>query len=104
MNGWQVAPGELETCLLKHEDIIDVAVIGIPVPEFATEVPRAYVVCKPGSEVSEKQVIAHLLGALSNYKVRDTQVRFRDVILKSATGKILKKELRDEAAKENANL
>ena len=44
MRGWQVAPAELESVLLAHPQIIDAAVIGIPLPDGTGEVPRAYVV------------------------------------------------------------
>lgn len=54
--GMQIAPSELEHVLLTHEEVADAAVIGIP-DEFAGELPRAYVVKRPGSTVSELDLI-----------------------------------------------
>lgn len=95
VRGWQVAPAELESCLLKHNDIIDAAVIGIPHPWEATEVPRAFLVLRPGTYVSSDEVLSFLLQYLAKYKVMDCQVRFCESIPKSASGKILKKILRE---------
>ena len=50
-----MAPAELEALLLTHPDVDDVGVIGIP-DEEAGEVPRAYVVRRPGSGVSEEEL------------------------------------------------
>ena len=51
----QVAPAELEALLLRHPDVDDVGVIGIP-DEEAGEVPRAYVVKRAGSATSEEEL------------------------------------------------
>ena len=51
-NGFQVAPAELEGKLMGHPKVDDAAVIGVYVDELATEVPRAYVVPKPGLDRS----------------------------------------------------
>ncbi|GAB7351065.1 hypothetical protein MBLNU459_g1543t2 [Dothideomycetes sp. NU459] len=100
VRGWQVAPGELEGCLLKHEDIVDAAVIGIPRPLEASEVPRAYLVRKEGSTVSAKEIVQFLLQYLSKYKVGECEVQFCDSIPKSSTGKILRKILREQSERE----
>jgi len=90
-----VAPAELEGCLLKHEDIIDAAVIGIQHPLEATEIPRAYVVlAQDAPPVSAEEIRGFLLQDLAKYKVMDMQIRFCDSIPKSASGKIEKKVLR----------
>lgn len=102
VRGWQVAPGELETRLLAHDDIIDTAVVGIPRPEHGTETPAAYVVRKPGSQLSAQDVKDYLLQYLAKYKVLDCEVQFRSSIPKSSSGKILKRVLRDEARKDSA--
>jgi len=95
VRGWQVAPPELESTLLMHEDILDAAVIGIPHPWEATEVPRAYVVRKQGSLLSRDEILSFMRQYLAKYKVMDCQIRFCDSIPKSASGKILKKVLRE---------
>ncbi|KAI9818922.1 MAG: hypothetical protein M1827_007743 [Pycnora praestabilis] len=104
VRGWQVAPTELETVLLDHAHIIDAAVIGINLPDSLGEVPRAYVVMKPGYEntMTEKEVNAFMLTHLARYKSLDGGVRFVATIPKSPSGKILKKILRSEATAERA--
>lgn len=106
VRGWQVAPPELESCLLLHDEILDAAVIGIPHPWEATEVPRAYVVRRQGSILSPEDILTFLRQYLAKYKVMDCQVRFCDNIPKSASGKILKKVLREagsDSGYESAN-
>jgi acyl-CoA synthetase (AMP-forming)/AMP-acid ligase II len=109
VRGWQVAPAELEAILLTHPQIINVAVIGIPVPEGTGEVPRAFVVRKPKlangaaatygvveeKEVSEEEIKEYLLSKLSRYKALDGGVQFVDTIPRNATGKALKTKLRE---------
>ena len=53
--GFQVAPAELERVLLTHPMIVDAAVIGVP-DEREGELPRAYVVRREGSQLSEDDV------------------------------------------------
>ncbi|KJX94826.1 AMP-binding enzyme like protein [Zymoseptoria brevis] len=101
VRGFQVAPPELEGVLLYHPDIVDVAVIGLSAPPNSdAERPRAYVVRRPGSDISEQQVKALITDKLASYKKLTGGVLFVDEIPKSASGKILKRVLRDEAAKE----
>lgn len=54
--GMQIAPSELEHLLLTHPDVAESAVIGIP-NEEAGEIPKAYVVKRPGSSVKEEDLI-----------------------------------------------
>ncbi len=91
--GFQVPPAELEGLLLTHEAIADAAVIGIP-DEEAGEIPKAFVTLKPGSEATAEEIQSFVANQVANFK----QVRlleFIDVIPKSASGKILRRELRD---------
>lgn len=91
--GFQVAPAELEALLLTHPAIADAAVIGVPNDE-AGEIPRAFVVLKPGQEVSAADITEFMKGHVATYKVI-SDVVFIDVIPKSASGKILRRMLRD---------
>lgn len=92
--GFQVAPAELEATLLTHDKITDAAVIGLPDDE-AGELPVAFVVATdPAPSVDE--VKAHLAKTLSSYK-QVHQVNFVSEIPKSASGKILRRVLRDQA-------
>ena len=101
--GFQVAPAQLEGLLLAHPSIDDVAVVGVYVPELATELPRAYVVLARGAERREetgREIVKWLDGRVSGYKRLRGGVRFVNAIPKSATGKILGRVLRDQAAGE----
>ena len=53
--GFQVAPASLEDIILRHHAVADVGVVGVPDDE-AGELPRAYVVRKPGMVISEKEL------------------------------------------------
>jgi 4-coumarate--CoA ligase len=91
--GFQIAPAELEALLLTHPSIADAAVIPIP-DEEAGEVPKAFIVLKPDHEVSQQEVQDFVAGHVAHYKqIREVEVV--DEIPKSASGKILRRLLRD---------
>ncbi len=92
--GFQVAPAELEALLLTHPGIADAAVIGVPDDE-AGERPRAFIVVKPGQDVSPEDITAYTAEHVATYKVVHDIV-FTDEIPKSASGKILRRMLRDQ--------
>jgi 4-coumarate--CoA ligase len=96
--GYQVPPAELEALLLKHENIADCAVIGVPDDESG-EIPKAYVVKKNGCELTEEQVLSYVAENVSPIK-KIRLVEFIDAIPKSASGKILRRVLRDSLKKE----
>jgi len=91
--GFQVAPAEVEAALIAHPGVVDAAVIG-KADDEAGEVPIAFVVRAPGSEVTETELQAHCAGCLATYK-HPAEYRFVDSVPKSASGKILRRELRD---------
>ncbi|KAI7855022.1 hypothetical protein BDC45DRAFT_507555 [Circinella umbellata] len=100
--GFQVAPAELEGILLKHPSVADCAVIGVYDRSQVTEIPRAYIVTKPGVEQNEKTVEElkqFVAEKVITYK-RIQSLVFRDQIPKSATGKILRNILRKEVKEE----
>ena len=94
--GFQVAPAELEALLLTHPDVADAAVIGLPDPE-AGEVPVAFVVVRPERSPSEDEVQAFVAGQVATYKQLH-RITFVDAVPKSASGKILRRVLRDQAS------
>jgi acyl-CoA synthetase (AMP-forming)/AMP-acid ligase II len=95
---------ELEAVLLGHPQIIDAAVIGVyPSGVDGGEVPRGYVVRRPGAEgakLTADEVKRYLGTRLARYKALEGGVVFVDVIPKNASGKILKKTLREQAKRE----
>ncbi|MFN3219789.1 MAG: AMP-binding protein [Acidimicrobiales bacterium] len=93
VKGFQVAPAELEALIITHPAIADVAVIGIPDDE-AGELPKAFVVAKPGQSITEAELQEFVAGHVATYK-RLAAVAVVDEIPKSASGKILRRMLRD---------
>jgi 4-coumarate--CoA ligase len=93
VKGFQVAPAELEALLLDHPEITDAAVVGRPDVESG-EVPLAFVIAAPNSSLDEQAVKTYVADHLATYK-HIGEVRFADAIPKSASGKILRRELRE---------
>jgi 4-coumarate--CoA ligase len=106
VRGFQVAPAELEGVLLSHPEISDAAVIGISpgggAGDQGTELPRAYIVIKQGSGMSEAAVQSHMRERLAGYKQLAGGVKFVHAIPKNASGKILKKDLKELARLETS--
>lgn len=101
--GFQVPPAELEGLLLGNDEIDDVAVIGIYEESQATEVPRAYVVPKKGvkgDKETEQRIVAWLAKKVANHKRLRGGVVFVDEVPKSASGKILRRVLKERAKAE----
>ena len=90
--GFQVPPAELEALLLTHPAVADAAVVGEP-DEEAGELPIGFVVLKPGATTSADELRAFVAGQVAHYK-QLRRITFIDVVPKSASGKILRRELR----------
>ena len=89
-------PAELEALLLSHELIEDAAVIGIP-DEYSGELPKAFIVLKPGTKRSKKlaeEIQKWVEERKAKYKWLTGGIEFLDSIPKTASGKILRKDLR----------
>jgi acyl-coenzyme A synthetase/AMP-(fatty) acid ligase len=93
--GFQVPPAELEALLLTNPKVADAAVIGIPDDE-AGEIPAAYVVLKEGADTTAEEIQQFVAGQVASYK-QIRQLTFIDAVPKSASGKILRRLLRDGA-------
>ena len=81
----------MEAILVSHPSILDAAVIGIQ--QDGTEVPRAFVV--PGKKISEKEIKDFVKSKVAGYKQLRGGVIFVEAIPKNASGKILRRQLRD---------
>ncbi|GAA0896191.1 AMP-dependent synthetase [Virgisporangium aurantiacum] len=91
--GYQVAPAELEAVLLNHPGIADAAVIGV-YDEENNEVPKAFVVPMPGGSLNADDVMSYVAEQVAPYK-KIRLVEFIEAVPKAASGKILRRQLRD---------
>lgn len=92
---YQVPPAELEHLLQSNPEIADAAVIPYP-DEDAGQIPMAFVVRKPGSSITEAQVMEFIAKQVAPYK-KIRRVAFVNSIPKSPAGKILRRELVNHA-------
>jgi long-chain acyl-CoA synthetase len=90
--GLNVYPRELEELIIQHPAVSLVAVIGVPNAQFGEEI-KACVVLKAGAAVTEVELIAWTKERIASYKYPRT-IQFMSALPMTATGKILKKELR----------
>ncbi|MFI6499468.1 long-chain fatty acid--CoA ligase [Nonomuraea typhae] len=90
--GFNVYPRELEEVLMTHPAVSLVAVVGVPHPSHGEEV-KAYVIPAPGATVGEEELVAWCKENMAAYKYPRV-VEFRESLPMTATGKILKRELR----------
>ncbi len=93
VGGFNVYPAEVENAILGFDEIVECAVVGAP-DERLGEVGLAYVVTRPGAELTEDDLIAACRERLANFKV-PRHVVFLDELPHNAAGKVLKRQLRD---------
>jgi long-chain acyl-CoA synthetase len=89
--GFNVYPREIEEVLYAHPAIAEAAVIGVPDPALGEEI-KAVVAFKPGQSATDQEIIDYCKERLAAYKY-PRSVEIRDTLPKTATGKILKREL-----------
>ncbi|AXG79513.1 AMP-binding protein [Streptomyces paludis] len=113
--GRRIAPAELEALLISHDAIADAAVIGVranggeregeaadEAGEDQGEVPMAYIVRQPGTEaLTGEQVMTFVAEHVAPYK-KVRRVEFIGSVPRAASGKILRRELRDREARDRA--
>ncbi len=90
--GFNIYPREVEEVLYAHPAVAEAAVVGVPDAALGEEV-KAVVVRKPGQDVTDADLIAYCKERLAAYKY-PRSVEFRETLPKTASGKILKRELR----------
>ena len=92
--GFKVWPAEVEQALYKHPAVKEIAVYGVPDPEKGEKV-KAAVVLKDDVKCTKEEIIAYCKEKMANYKIPHS-IDFVGELPKSATGKILKRVLRDQ--------
>ncbi|HEX2499150.1 MAG TPA: AMP-binding protein [Actinomycetes bacterium] len=105
VSGFNVYPREVEDALLTHPDVVEAAVVAVPHP-ITGEAVKAFVVARPGAELTTEQVIAHCAPRLARFK-RPTIVAIVPELPHSTIGKVAKGRLRadepgDETGEETA--
>ncbi len=90
--GENVYPAEVESVIFQHPEVAEVSVFGIPHEKWG-EIPLAVVVAKSGSTLNEEAIKEWTQDKLARYK-QPKEVRFLNVLPKTASGKILKRELK----------
>jgi long-chain acyl-CoA synthetase len=90
--GYNVYPREVEDVLCGHPSVLEAAVIGVPHARHGEEI-KALIVLKPEHRAAPDEIVAYCKERLAAYKYPRI-VEFRDVLPKTITGKVLKRELR----------
>jgi len=94
VSGFNVYPNEIENVVMMHEGVVECAVVGVP-DRKSGEAVKLYVV-RRDEQLKAQQLIAHCRAQLAGYKC-PREVEFRSELPKSNVGKILRRELREEA-------
>jgi long-chain acyl-CoA synthetase len=89
--GFQVWPREIEEVIATHPAVAEVSVAGVP-DEYQGEVGKAWIVLRPGQQVTADEIKAYCRGKLAAYKV-PKHIEFRDGLPKTMVGKVLRREL-----------
>jgi long-chain acyl-CoA synthetase len=89
--GFGVGPAEVEAVLCEHPAVADAGVIGKR-DEEAGEIPKAFVQLRPNAQVTADEIIAFVKERLADYK-RVREVEFIEKVPRTASGKILRREL-----------
>jgi fatty-acyl-CoA synthase len=92
--GENIASSEVERVLYEHDSVVEVAVVGRPDDRWG-EVPVAYVVARPDAPTTPDELIDHCRAQLARFKVPKAVV-FIDALPRNPSGKVLKRELRDQ--------
>ncbi|HEY2429600.1 MAG TPA: FadD3 family acyl-CoA ligase [Acidimicrobiales bacterium] len=92
VGGFNAYPAEIENALLRHPDVVEAAVIGVPDARLG-EVGAAFVVLRRGAAATPDEIVAWSRQEMANYKV-PRSVEFVAELPRNATGKVMKEALR----------
>jgi long-chain acyl-CoA synthetase len=93
VSGYKVWPRDVEDALYGHDAVREVAVVGVP-DDYRGETVKAFVSLRPGESVTADELIAYCRERMAAYKY-PRQIEFIDELPKTASGKLLRRELRD---------
>jgi long-chain acyl-CoA synthetase len=97
VSGFNVYPREVEEVLFRHPAVADASVVQYPDP-YQGESVMAFVVLKQGMTATEQDIIDYCRSQIAVFKC-PRKVVFRDELPKNNTGKVLRRELREEAVR-----
>ncbi|WP_042356054.1 class I adenylate-forming enzyme family protein [Bacillus rubiinfantis] len=100
--GENISPQEIEDVLLAHPEVVDAAVIGIPSLEWGEEVMAVVVASNPGKPPESEDLIALCRKHLASFKC-PVKLEFTDELPRTSSGKILKRDLRQQFVSEPLN-
>ncbi len=100
--GENIASPEVERVIYELPAVLEAAVVGIPHPKWL-EVPKAYVVLKPGSSLTAEEIMHYCVEKLAKFKV-PKEIEFIDELPRTPSGKVLKRTLRDLHRTQESNL
>ncbi|QBS45852.1 acyl-CoA synthetase [Nocardia sp. CS682] len=90
--GYRIGAGEVETVLLGHPEVAEVAVVGLPDPDLGQRIAAFVVLRGTAPDSIEQDLVAHVAEQLSNHK-RPREIRVVDSLPRNAMGKVQKKRL-----------
>ena len=96
VSGFNVFPNEIEQVVVAHADVFEVACIGLPAKRGG-EIVAIYVVRESGSQITEETLLEFCRHQMTAYKVPKV-IKFVDELPKSNVGKVLRRELREQAS------
>jgi len=96
--GENVATSEVERVLYENDAVLEAAVVGMPDARWG-EVPRAFIVMRPGSEITAEALIAHCRARLAGFKT-PKEIVFLEALPRNPSGKVLKRDLRQRTSHE----
>jgi len=91
--GENVYPAEVENILYQLDELVEIAVVGLPDDKWG-EIGCAVAVLKPGSNLTADEILSHCRGQLATFKV-PKHVEFATALPRNATGKVLKRTIRE---------
>ncbi|NTV63189.1 MAG: long-chain fatty acid--CoA ligase [Oscillochloris sp.] len=95
VSGFKVLPREIEEVLFMHPQVMEAVVVGVPHPKRGDDTVKAYIVLRPGEQLTADEIRAFCKQYLTHYKI-PRAVEFRSELPKTMVGKVLRRSLLEE--------